>query len=206
MNTKPAIIFDLGAVLIDWNPRYLYRTMFDTEAAMEQFFADTQLLQWNARQDEGHPFTKAVNELSAQFPQYEKYIRAFQMRWEEMMPGPIQPTVEILAELRAQHYDLYALSNWSAETYPIAYRRFGFLQWFRTVVISGAIGICKPDPRIYQHLLEQIGRPANECVFIDDSLANYQKAVELGFQAIHFQAPEQLREALRQQAIPLPTT
>lgn len=201
MNDKPAIIFDLGAVLIDWNPRYLYRTMFDDEAAMERFFAETSLLQWNARQDEGHSFAAAVNELSAQFPQYEKYIRAFHMRWEEMMPGAIAPTVEILAELRAQQYDLYALSNWSAETYPMAYRRFEFLRWFRAVVISGAVKICKPDARLYAHLLALIGRPAEECLFIDDSLANYQAAVALGFQAIHFQSAEQLRAALHQHAI-----
>jgi 2-haloacid dehalogenase len=203
MKTKPAIIFDLGAVLIDWNPRYLYRTMFNTEADMERFFAETNLLQWNARQDEGHPFATAVNELSTQFPNYEKYIRAFHLRWEEMMPGAIEPTVEILAELRDQQYELYALSNWSAETYPIAFARFAFLRWFREVVISGAVKVCKPDPRIYEIILNKIGRPAHECVFIDDSRANYEMAAELGFQAIHFQSPEQLRAALLAKSIAL---
>lgn len=197
MKTKPAIIFDLGAVLIDWNPRYLYRKLFADEAAMELFFAETDLLAWNARQDEGHPFAQAVSELSERFPHHESHIRAFHERWEEMMPGPIEATVEILAGLRAQGYDLYALSNWSAETYPIAQSRFEFLQWFRAVVISGKVKVCKPDPRIYAHLLALIGRPANECIFIDDSLANYQAAIELGFQAIHFQSAEQLRAALR---------
>ena len=203
MNVKPAIIFDLGAVLIDWNPRYLYRTMFNDEAAMERFFAETNLLQWNARQDEGHPFATAVNELSAQFPQYEKYIRAFHVRWIEMMPGAIDPTVDILKELREQDYELYALSNWSTETYPFAWARFEFLRWFRTVVVSGEVKVCKPDPRIYEILLDKIGRPAHECVFIDDSHANYEQAVQLGFQSIHFQSPEQLRAALMAQAIQL---
>jgi 2-haloacid dehalogenase len=197
MNPKPAIIFDLGAVLIDWNPRYLYRKLFDDEVAMERFFTETDLLRWNARQDEGHPFAEAIAELSAQFPQYESYIRAFHERWEEMMPGAIEPTVEILAELKANDYDLYALSNWSAETYPMAAARFEFLRWFRTVVISGAVKLCKPDPRIFAHLLEQIGRPARECLFIDDSHTNYEAARQLGFQAIHFHAPEQLRTELR---------
>ncbi len=196
MNTKPAIIFDLGAVLIDWNPRYLYRKLFADEATMEQFFTETNLLTWNAKQDEGHPFAAAVTALSEQFPQYAQHIRAFHERWEEMMPGAIEPTVEILADLRAQGYDLYALSNWSAETYPMAYARFEFLQWFRAVVISGEMKVCKPDPRIYAHLLRLIGRPAEECIFIDDSLANYNMAVELGVQAIHFQSAEQLRKAL----------
>lgn len=196
MNTKPAIIFDLGAVLIDWNPRYLYRNLFADEATMEQFFTETNLLTWNAKQDEGRPFAAAVAALSEQFPHHEQHIRAFHERWEEMMPSAIEPTVEILAELRAQDYDLYALSNWSAETYPIAYRRFEFLQWFRAVVLSGEMKVCKPDPRIYAHLLRLIGRPAQECIFIDDSLANYQAAVELGFQAIHFQSAKQLRAAL----------
>jgi 2-haloacid dehalogenase len=197
MNPKPAIIFDLGAVLIDWNPRYLYRKLFDDEVAMERFFTETDLLRWNARQDEGYPFAQAVRELSTQFPQYESYIRAFHERWEEMMPGAIEPTVEILAELHANEYDLHALSNWSAETYPIAAARFEFLHWFRTVVISGAVKLCKPDPRIFGLMLEQIGRPAGECLFIDDSHANYEAALQLGFQAIHFHAPEQLRAELR---------
>ncbi|MFN7929642.1 MAG: HAD family phosphatase [Blastocatellia bacterium] len=201
MTIKPAIIFDLGAVLIDWNPRYLYRQLFADEAAMEAFFAETELLKWNAKQDEGHPFAEAVTELSRQFPHHESYIRAFHERWEEMMPSAIAATVEILAELRAQNYELYALSNWSAETYPIAYRRFEFLQWFRAVVLSGEVKICKPDPRIYTYLLKIIGRPASECIFIDDSLANYQAAIELGLQAIHFQSPEQLRAALQARAI-----
>jgi 2-haloacid dehalogenase len=196
MNIKPAIIFDLGAVLIDWNPRHLYRKLFTDDAAMEQFFTETDLLNWNAKQDEGHPFAQAVTELSSQFPQHESHIRAFHERWEEMMPGAIEPTVEILAELRKQDYELYALSNWSHETYPFAYARFEFLKWFRAVVISGAVKVCKPDPRIYAHLLGLIGRPAQECIFIDDSLANYQSALKLGFQAIHFQSAEQLRAEL----------
>ena len=203
MNTKPTIIFDLGAVLIDWNPRYLYRKLFADEATMEQFFTATNLLTWNAKQDEGHPFAQAVAELSERFPPYAPYIRAFHERWEEMMPGAIEPTVEILAALRAQDYDLYALSNWSAETYPIAYRRFEFLQWFRAVILSGEVKVCKPDPRIYAHVLRLIERPAQECIFIDDSRANYQAAVKLGFQAIHFQSAGQLREALINKAIKL---
>lgn len=197
MNTKPAIIFDLGAVLIDWNPRHLYRTMFNTEADMERFFAETGLLQWNARQDGGHPFATAVNELCTLHPQYEKYIRAFHVRWIEMMPGAIEPTVEILQELREQGYELYALSNWSAETFPFAWARFEFLRWFRAVVISGDVQVCKPDPRIYEIILNKIERPASECIFIDDSRANYDTAVQLGFGAIHFQSPEQLRAELK---------
>ena len=197
MNAKPAIIFDLGAVLIDWNPRHLYRKLFDDEATMERFFVETNLLQWNARQDEGHPFAAAVVELSAQFPHYEPYIRAFHERWEEMMPGAIAGTVEILAELKDRDYELFALSNWSAETYPFAFARFEFLRWFRAVVISGEVKVCKPDPRIYALILNKIGRPAHECVFIDDSRANYETAQQLGFNAIHFQSPEQLRVELK---------
>ena len=197
MNSKPAIIFDLGAVLIDWNPRHLYRKLFDDEATMERFFVETNLLQWNARQDEGHPFAAAVAELSAQFPHYEPYIRAFHERWEEMMPGAIEPTVEILAELKDDDYELFALSNWSAETFPFALARFEFLRWFRAVVISGEVKVCKPDPRIYALILNKIGRPAHECVFIDDSRANYESAVKLGFHAIHFHSPEQLRAELK---------
>jgi 2-haloacid dehalogenase len=197
MNEKPAIIFDLGAVLIDWNPCHLYRTMFNDDEAMERFFVETNLLEWNAQQDEGFPFATAVNQLSEKFPQYEKYIRAFHVRWHEMMPGEITGTVEILRELRDQGYELYALSNWSMETYPFALARFEFLRWFRALVISGEVKVCKPDPRIYKIILNKIGRPANECIFIDDSRANYETAVQLGFCAIHFQSPEQLRAELK---------
>ena len=139
MNSKPAIIFDLGGVLIDWNPRYLYRKMFPDDKAIQIFIDETGLLHWNELQDAGRPFAEAVQLLSALHPNYEKYIRAFHERWIEMVGGAIDGTVQILTELRQQDFEIYALTNWSAETYPLAFDRFDFLGWFRHVAVSGEL-------------------------------------------------------------------
>ena len=199
MNAKPAIIFDLGGVLIDWNPRYLYRQMFPHDEAIQNFIDETNLLHWNEQQDAGRPFAEAVQLLSADFPQYENHIRAFHERWLEMVGGAIDGTVEILQTLKNNDYELYALTNWSAETYPLAYERYEFLRWFRHVAVSGELKIIKPDPRIFHHLLSIINRPANECIYIDDSHKNFLAAQNLGFRALHFQAPEQLQRDLSEQ-------
>lgn len=197
MNTKPALIFDLGGVLIDWNPRYLYRQLFPDEAAMEQFLAEVCRPEWNAQQDHGRPFAAAIAELVEQFPAQEQLIRAWWERWPETMRGAVTGTVEILSELRAAGYPLFALSNWSAETYPHAEARFEFLQWFEYVALSGRLKLSKPQPEIYLHLLERIGRPAAECLFIDDSPANVAAAQHLGLQAMQFTSPPELRAALQ---------
>lgn len=196
MRRKPAIIFDLGGVLIDWNPHYLYRKMFADETLIQDFIEETGLLKWNEKQDAGRPFSDAVKILSADYPHYEQYIRAFHERWVEMVGGALDQTVEILAELRVNNYELYALSNWSAETYPLARERFEFLGWFREVVISGEQKMIKPDVRIFEFLLNKIMRPAEECIYIDDSKPNFEAAQRLGFQAIHFQSADKLRAEL----------
>lgn len=198
MKTKPVIIFDFGGVLIDWNPRYLYRQLFDDEAAMEQFLAEVCRPEWNAQQDHGRPFAEAIAELVAQFPAQEALIRAWWERWPETMSGAISGTVEILSELRAADHRLFALSNWSAETYPHAEARFEFLQWFEYVALSGRLKLSKPQPEIYLHLLEKIGQPADECLFIDDSPSNVAAAQQLGLQAVHFTSPTALRAELQQ--------
>jgi 2-haloacid dehalogenase len=203
---NPAIIFDLGGVLIDWNPRYLYRKLIADEAAMEQFLDEVCCPEWNARQDHGRPFAEAIAELAAQFPAQEALIRAWWERWPETMNGAIAGTVEILSELRARGYRLFALSNWSAETYPHAEARFEFLQWFEYVALSGRLKLSKPQPEIFAHLLERSGQPAATCVFIDDSLGNVKAARRLGFQAIHFISPEQLRAELTALSLLAPRT
>lgn len=193
---RPAIIFDLGGVLIDWNPRYLYRKLFADEAAMEHFFAEVGLSEWNAQQDAGRPFAEAVALLSEQYPHHAALIHAFWERWPEMMGGAVEGTVEIMSELRANGHRLFALSNWSAETYPHAAARFEFLQWFDYVALSGRLKICKPQPEIFAHLQAHIGQPAGECLFIDDSPGNVAAARQCGWQALHFTAPETLRADL----------
>ncbi|HKX30973.1 MAG TPA: HAD family phosphatase [Blastocatellia bacterium] len=195
-NSKPAIIFDLGGVLIDWNPRHLYRQLFDDEAAMEKFLSEVCTPHWNEQQDAGRPFADAVELLVAEHPQSEHHIRAYWDRWLEMIGGEIEPTVTVMAELKAAGYPLYGLSNWSAETFKRTRHLFEFLDWFEDLVISGEVKLIKPDPRIFELLLRKIGRPSHECVYIDDSAANVSAAERLGFEAILFSSAAQLRKEL----------
>jgi 2-haloacid dehalogenase len=197
VNSKSAIIFDLGGVLIDWNPRYLYRRLFrGDETAVEKFLTEICSPEWNAKQDAGRPFSEAIEELFTRYPEQEALILAWVDYWPEMMGGAIELTVEILAELKERGYPLFALSNWSAETFPHARERFEFLSWFDTVVVSGEVKLVKPDRRIFELLLEKIGWQASQCVFIDDAEKNVSVARQLGFQTIHFQSAELLRSEL----------
>jgi 2-haloacid dehalogenase len=192
------VVFDLGGVLIDWNPRYLYRKLFaGDEQAMEQFLASVCTSEWNVQQDAGRPFTEAYAVLCAEHPDKRALIEAWQPRFDEMMAGPIEGTLEILAELRARGTPLFALTNWSAETFPFALARFEFLKWFDGIVMSGELELIKPDPRIYQHLLDTHGLRAQDTVFIDDAPRNVAAAAALGFHAIQFTEPAALRAKLR---------
>jgi 2-haloacid dehalogenase len=194
---KPtAVVFDLGGVLIDWNPRYLYRTLFDDEAEMEAFLAEVTTQEWNAQQDAGRPWSEAVEALVALHPNRRELIEAYWHRWPETLGGPIEGTVEILRELRARAVRTYALSNWSAETFPLARPRFPFLEWFDGILISGEAKLVKPDPRIFAYLLERFGLEPEATVFIDDSAANVHAADAAGLVPIRFEDPEQLRGEL----------
>ena len=192
-----AIVFDLGGVLIDWNPRYLYRTLFNgDELAMEHFLSEICTPEWNAELDRGKPFGEAVTELAGRYPEYKELILAYQSRWGEMVSDAIRPTVDVMEELKNSGYSLSALSNWSAETFPQMLSRFAFLDWFEEIVLSGKIGSAKPEKRIYEVLLDKIGLSATRCLFIDDSVPNIHMANNLGFQTIHFSSAEQLRSDL----------
>lgn len=191
------VVFDLGGVLIDWNPRYLYRKLFDgDEAAMEAFLTNVCTPEWNLQQDAGRPLADAYALLVKSHPQHKEHIEAWGPGFDAMMSGPIEGTVEILRELRAKGTPLYALSNWSAETFPIAVQRFEFLHWFKAVVISGTLKLTKPDPRIYQHLLEAHALTPEETVFIDDAPHNVAAAAALGIHALQFTDPVALRKSL----------
>jgi 2-haloacid dehalogenase len=191
-----AIVFDFGGVLVDWNPRYLYRKLFADEEAMERFFREIDFIAWNHEQDRGRPFAEGVALLSREFPHYAELIAAYRHRWEESISGPIWETVEILGELKRQGYPLYGLTNWSAETFPLVRDRYEFFGWFDAIVVSGEVRMCKPEPGIFEVLLERSGRAAGECLFIDDSPANVAASEQLGFQAIRFESPAQLRDEL----------
>jgi 2-haloacid dehalogenase len=193
-----AVVFDLGGVLIDWNPRYLYRTIFgDDTAAMEHFLTHVCSPAWNHQQDAGRSFTDGCAELVRAFPDKRPLIVAWRERFDETLGGAITGTVEILAALRARGVPLYALSNWWAETFPIARARFDFLGWFDGIVISGELGVAKPDPRIFVHLLETYHLRADVTVFVDDLPVNVAAAAAAGMQTILFTDPAALGEALR---------
>ena len=194
---RDVVIFDFGGVLVDWNPRYLYRKLFgDDEAGMERFLAEICTTEWNARQDAGRPWAEAVAELAAQHPAHAALIYAYHERWEEMLNGPIDGSVTILGELKQAGRPLYGLTNWSHETFPVARMRYPFFDRLDGIVVSGAEGMIKPDPRLYARLLERYRIEPARAVFIDDNQHNVAAAVALGLGGIHFRSPAQLRVEL----------
>jgi 2-haloacid dehalogenase len=190
-------VFDLGGVLIDWDPRHLYRKLFaGGEAAMEHFLATVCTHEWNRCQDAGRSFAKGARLLKAEHPDKAELIDAYGARFDEMMAGPIIGSVEILAELRDRGTPLYGLTNWSAETYPAARERFAFLSWFRGILVSGEVGVIKPEPRIFELLIERFAIDPADAVYIDDVGTNIAAARPFGIHAIHFTTPAALRQEL----------
>ena len=186
------VVFDLGGVLIDWNPRHLYRKMFDDEAEMERFLREICSNAWNLQMDRGMPFEEGVATLSQKHPDMAPSIEAFWIRWEEMIEGAIDGTVEILKQLYARDVPLYALSNWSAQTWPFARDRFTFLELFKGLVISGFEGTMKPEEKIFRILLERHDIDPATAVFIDDRVENVAVAERLGIRGVHFTGPAEL--------------
>ena len=198
------IIFDLGGVLIDWNPRHLYRKLFEQEEDMEHFLTHVATSDWNEEQDAGRPLADATKWLLERHPEHEPYIRAYYGRWEEMLGGTIEGTVAILRELRDHTSSrLYALTNWSDETFPVALERYEFLHWFDDILVSGRERIRKPDPRFYALLRERFGITFGSALFIDDNERNVLAARAEGLDSIHFDSPEQLRRELRRRGVEL---
>lgn len=191
-----AIIFDLGGVLLDWDPRYLYRSYFQHPDELEAFLSEVNFAAWNSEQDRGRQFADGVAQLSSRFPHRASLIRAYHEHWERSIAGPITGTVKIVRGLKAAGYPLFALSNWSNETFPLAYRRYDFLHLFDHVLISGAVGIIKPDPRIFELMLRKTGCPARNCLLIDDAPANIKVATRLGFRTARFTTAEALEKLL----------
>jgi len=191
------IIFDLGAVLIDWNPHYMYRTIFSDEEEMKHFLANVATSDWNEEQDAGRSLQEGTEILVQQFPEHEANIRAFYSRWDEMLGDAFWDTVEIFKELKESgKYKIYALTNWSAETFPVALERFEFLSWFDGIVVSGAEKMRKPAPEFYQVLLDRHLVDPAEALFIDDNYRNVLAAEKLGIKSIHFTSAEKLKVEL----------
>jgi 2-haloacid dehalogenase len=192
------VIFDLGGVLIDWNPRYVYRKIFRTEEEVEWFLENVTTSEWNENQDAGYPLHKATEELIAKHPEWEPQIKAYYGRWLEMLGDSIHETVDILNGLKKNgKYKLYALTNWSAETFPHALERFEFFKLFDGVLVSGEEKMRKPFPEFYQRLLNKFNIEPSRALFIDDSLRNVKAAEAVGIKSIAFQSPDKLRMDLR---------
>jgi 2-haloacid dehalogenase len=192
------IIFDFGNVLLTWEPRKVFARSFPAgPQAVDAFMNEIGFVEWHVEQDRGRSFAEAIAEHSAKFPQYAHIFPDYDTCYEEAVGGPISGTLEILRRLKQAGYPLYGLSNYPTEKFALARRKYEFMSWFDDIVISGAVGLVKPDPAIFRLLLAKIGRAAEECIFIDDSSANIVAAQELGFIAIQFHSPEQLERELR---------
>ena len=196
-----AVLFDLGGVLIDWNPRHLYRKIFADEAAMEDFLATVCTQDWNEEQDAGRPFAEGVRLLTERHPHAAAEIAAYHLRWEEMLGGEIAGSVAVLDELRERGVLLFGVTNWSAETFPIARRLFPFLDWFWAILVSGDERLRKPDPRFFALAIERFGLDPAATLFIDDSRRNTEAAAVLGFRTQCFTDAASLRAVLVTQGL-----
>jgi 2-haloacid dehalogenase len=199
MSEINTVIFDLGGVLIDWSPMYVYRDYFESDEKRDYFFQHICTPDWNEEQDAGRSIVEATQELIKKFPDWEQPIRDFYGRWTEMLNGPIPETVDIFRELKnSGKYKIYALTNWQADLFNIALVRYNFLHWFDGRVVSGEEKMRKPSPEFYQLLLNRYNVDPGKAVFIDDNLRNAEAAKHTGLTPVHFQSPAQLRAELEQ--------
>lgn len=198
MNSKfDTVVFDFGGVLIDWNPRYLYRNIFEEEQEMEWFLKNVCTPEWNTLQDEGFTFSEIIPPLEKQYPAYSDKIKIYQTRWPEMVRGEISESIKILREIQSKNFQVYGLTNWGTETFPIVFEQFEFLRRLDGIVVSGDEKLVKPDPRLFEILIKKFALKPESSVFIDDNIKNIQSAKEIGFEAIHFVSPENLRNDLQ---------
>lgn len=196
------VVFDIGNVLIHWDPRVLYRKIFATEDEVEWFLSNVCTHDWNLEQDRGRSFEDAIAEATARHPSHADAIAAYHHRWAETIIGPIAGTVTILEELKAKGTALYAITNWHQDKFRETQARFPFLSSsFRDIVVSGDEQLVKPDPAIYRLLLDRNGLEASSCLFIDDSPKNVAGAQAVGMEAHHFTSPEALRGYLKRAGI-----
>jgi 2-haloacid dehalogenase len=192
-----AVLFDLGGVLVDWNPRYLYAPLFgEDRERMEHFLTHVCAPEWNHAMDAGKPFAEAVAERQQLYPEHAELIALWKDGWTQMLREAIPESVELLRELKRRGRRLVALTNWSAETFPVARERFEFLQWFEDIVVSGEVRLAKPDPRVFQLAVERNRLDPARTLFVDDSQVNVEAARSIGLHALHFRGAETLREDL----------
>ena len=198
------VIFDLGNVLINWDPRHLYRKLYGQDVeAMERFLSDVCPPHWNEQQDAGRTWEEGIKEAVALHPEQEMLIRAYRERWEEMLGGEISESVAVLEQLRKGDIRLFALTNWSHETFPIARQRYEFLSWFQGILVSGEERLIKPDPAIFQLLISRFEIDAARAVFVDDNIRNVEGARQVGLHALHFTNAQRMRVDLRALGLPV---
>jgi 2-haloacid dehalogenase len=204
MLTTPihAIIFDFGGVLVNWDPHRVFNKYFANDTkAINNFLAEINFSVWNLMQDKGYPFAQAVIDLSAQFPQYAHIIRAYDIEWEESITGVIPGTVGILDKLKAAGHRIFGLTNWSAEKFNLVRQKYKVFELFDDIVVSGEVKLVKPDPAIFDLLLQKNHLRPEECVLVDDTLHNLEAARKMGFKTIHFSSPTRLEFELQQMGV-----
>ncbi|HEX4851981.1 MAG TPA: HAD family phosphatase [Puia sp.] len=199
MKKIDTVVFDLGNVLIDWNPDYVYREIFPDEKERRWFFQNICTSEWNEEQDAGRSLSDATELLVKKFPEHEKNIRTYYDRWQDMLGGPIPGSVEILRHLRFNtDKNLYALTNWSHETFPVALEKYDFLHWFKGRVVSGEEKTRKPFPTIYETLVKRFQIDPDTSVYVDDNLLNLEHPNKMGFHTIHFHSSDQFKSELNE--------
>lgn len=204
MSSIDTVVFDLGGVLIDWNPDYVYKHIFPDPAERKWFYENICTADWNEEQDAGRTLQEATDLLVSRFPEHEANIRAYYGRWEEMLGGPIHGTVDIFRHLKFNtDKKLYALTNWSHETFPVALQRYDFLHWFDGRLVSGEEKTRKPFTDIYELLIRRFNIDPHRAIYTDDNLRNLIPAKELGFTTIHFQSPQQFKKELEKAGVNL---
>lgn len=191
------VLFDLGKVLLDWDPRYFYRQFFPgDEAALERFLAEAAPTDWTLSMDRGEPVAEAIARRQREAPEHAALIGRWFEGWPRMLRGEIADSVDILDAVDRAGYPIYALTNFSTETWPIATARCAVLGRFRDVVISGEVGMVKPEHEIYRHTIERCGLDPARTLFIDDLSVNVQAARECGLNAVQFTSAQRLRADL----------
>ncbi len=200
MESLKNIIFDFGGVLIDWNPVYLYRNVFDKEEDMQYFLENVCRYDWNLLQDAGRPLAEATSLLQEQHPEYSEQIAMYYGRWAEMLGGTIDENVKLVKPLK-EKYKIYGLTNWSGETIPIAMERYDFFKDLEGIVVSGVEKTVKPHTQLYRILLERYGLRAEESLFIDDNAANIETARQMGFQTLHLPDGVNLEKTLQERGV-----
>jgi 2-haloacid dehalogenase len=197
------LVFDIGGVLLDWNPTYLYEKLIPDPQQRAHFLTEVLPPSWNVEQDRGRPWAVAEAERIAVYPQHAALIRAFRARWHEMIPAAIAANVAVLERATAAGIPTYAITNFAGDTFRESAARFPFLTLFRNVVVSGDEGLIKPDAAIFRLFLDRFALDAGDCVFMDDSGANVAAAASLGFHTVHVTPVTDLENALKRHGLSL---